>query len=266
MPIPVVCACTAKLKVGDHLQGKHIKCPKCGSLIAVGGPNGHPAAPAPAARPKADLLSPHEVLEQSTLSPQERERLEGELDSGERLLWAGKPSARVAFIHGWLAAAGLYSGAVMLLVILLVMNGTGALRDTGGLILLLLLVLGIVGLVAAGSAVPFVKRWYKRLTTYAVTNKRALAWVPDWFGKVKFVSYDPGDMAKLYRVQVSTLEGGVGNLIFGSFHKDKKTKEGIERTTYIYGFWLVPEAARIEKLMREHLVDPLLDRLYEEEA
>ena len=108
------------------------------------------------------------------------------------------------------------------------------------------------------------KRWYKRLTTYAVTTKRALAWVPDWFGKIKFVSYDPGDMAKLYRVEIAKSEGGVGNLIFGSFVKEKKTKEGIERSTYIYGFWLVPRAAHVEKLIREHLVDPLLDRLNEE--
>src|SRR5438270_745782 len=107
MPIPVVCTCAAKLKVGDHLKGKHIKCPKCGSLIAVGGPNGRTPAPAPAAKPKADLPSPHEVLEQSNLSPQERQGRGGRRQPDLRLVRQGEEDQgrdRADYLHLWLLA------------------------------------------------------------------------------------------------------------------------------------------------------------------
>src|SRR5262245_19771241 len=228
MPIPVVCACTAKLKVGDHLEGKHIKCPRCGTLLAVGAPNGSaPAAPAP--RPEPALPSTEEVLRRSDLLDKEREALLHELGRDERLLWAGKPSARVAFLRGWLIAAGLYSGAVMFLIMLLAMNAAGAFGHGGGWLILLFALL-IVALVVAGTVIPFGTRWYKRLTAYAVTTRRALAWVPDWFGKVKHVRYDPTDLVKLYRKDIAKSEGGVGDLIFGAFTRDRKTKEGIVRT------------------------------------
>jgi hypothetical protein len=265
MPIPVVCSCAAKLKVGDHLKGKHIKCPRCGSLIAVGGANGSSAAPAaPTAKAEPALPTSEEMLGQSDLSEPERQRLSDVLARDERLLWAGKPSARVAFLRAWFISGGLWSGAVIILIILIVLKSTGALHDAGGVITFVLLLIAIVGLTAAGFVIPYGTRWYKRRTTYAATTRRALAWVPDWFGKIKFVTYDPADLVKLYRVEIARSEGGVGHLIFGSFTKRKKTKEGIELTTYVYGFWLVPRAAHVEKLLREHLVDPLLDKLYEE--
>jgi hypothetical protein len=263
MPIPVVCSCTAKLKVGDHLKGKHIKCPKCGSLIAVGGNGSAPAPAAPQARTEPSLPASEEVLAQSGLSDPERERLTKELESGERLLWAGKPSAGIAFIRAWFMSGGLWFGAVILLIMLILMGNTSGFRGLGAVVLILLLI-GIAGLTGAGFVIPFGTRWYKRRTTYAASTKRALAWVPNWFGKIQFVTYDAADMAKLYRVEIAKSEGGVGNLIFGSFIKKKKTKDGYVETTYIYGFWLVPGVARVEKLLREHLVDPLLDKLHEE--
>jgi hypothetical protein len=264
MPIPVICSCAAKLKVGDHLKGKHIKCPKCGSLLAVGANGSTAAPPEPAAKVEPTLPGTEEVLAQSDLSEQERARLTGELGRDERLLWAGKPSARVAFLRGWIFAGGLWFAALMILVVLIIVMSSGALAGAGAAITLILLLTVIVGLTAAGAAIPYATRWYKQRTAYAATTRRALAWVPDWFGKIKQVTYDAADLVKLYRVDVARSEGGVGNLIFGSFVKRKKTRDGIEERTYIYGFWLVPRAAHVEKLLREHIVDPLLDRLNEE--
>src|SRR5579871_3506362 len=100
MPIPVICACSAKLKVGDHLEGKHVKCPKCGALIQVGGAEGGPAA-APAPAPTSEA-----VLQRSPLSDAEREAVEGELKEDERLVWAGKPDARAAFLRGLIVTVG----------------------------------------------------------------------------------------------------------------------------------------------------------------
>src|SRR5262245_25877213 len=120
MPIPVICSCTAKLKVGDHLQGQHIKCPKCGSVIPVGSVNGSAPAPAPSppaarAAPATPAVSPKQVLEESRLVPEERERLEGELKRDERLLWAGKPVERLVFLRAWGISAGFFFGAIVVL-------------------------------------------------------------------------------------------------------------------------------------------------------
>src|SRR5262245_11825219 len=153
MPIPVVCSCSAKLKVGDHLDGKHIKCPKCGSVIPVGSAANGKAPPA--AKPKpAPRRSVDDVLQESGLSAAERDRLEGELDQGEQLLWAGKPVARWAFIRGWGIGAGLIFGALVMVIIWIIMSSQGALRDTFGLIMTLVLLGGSVGCVAAGIAWP----------------------------------------------------------------------------------------------------------------
>lgn len=61
MPIPVACACGAKLRVGDQAAGKKAKCPKCGAILVVPAPEAAPPAddgfriltdePAPAAAP-----------------------------------------------------------------------------------------------------------------------------------------------------------------------------------------------------------------------
>src|SRR5829696_855722 len=89
MPIPIICPCSARIKAGDHLQGKHVKCPKCGGSLAVGGANGvHGAAPVIAAKAEAPLPTTVQVLRDSGLEAEERERLEAELDIGEGLLWA----------------------------------------------------------------------------------------------------------------------------------------------------------------------------------
>jgi hypothetical protein len=268
MPIPVVCSCSAKLKVGDHLNGKHIKCPKCGSVIPVGGGNGTPTAPspapAPAARPKAPPApTVEEVLADSGLSAEERERLEGELAAGERLLWAGKPVARWAFIRGWGIGSGLLFGTVVLVVILILASKDGMLGGTAGTLVFIGLLLAALASAAAGIAWPFLRRWYATLVVYAVTSKRALSWGPNYFGKVSLNEYEPEDMAKLYRTEITPGPDGVGNIIFGVSARRKKTREGIEVSYHRYGFFLLRRAAQVEKLLREALVDPYLDALYE---
>src|SRR5260370_28987257 len=107
MPIPVVCACSAKLKVADHLLDLDVRCPKGGSVGAAaapapGSPYYHlyaatprgPTPPRPEALvelPDAPPASPEEVLAQSPLSDAEKRTLAAELEDDERLVWAGKP-------------------------------------------------------------------------------------------------------------------------------------------------------------------------------
>jgi hypothetical protein len=205
------------------------------------------------------------VLQQSPLSEAERDTLEGELEKDERLVWAGKPDLRMAFLRGWIATAGLASGAVMVLIVLLVIAFTAGFHGSGGIIAVVLLVLLILALLGAGFAAPYLNRWRMGKTFYAFTTKRALAWNCTWGGKVVHNAYDPADLAKLYRQNLTYTSGddGVGNLIFGVKVRTRETTEGTMRIVTRYGFFLVPRAAEVEKLLRETLVDPFMDKLYE---
>src|SRR5260370_42473107 len=105
MPIPVVCACSAKLKVADHLLDLDVRCPKCGSVRAAaarspGSPYYHlyaatprgPTPPRPEALvelPDAPPASPEEVLAQSPLSDAEKRTLAAGLGDALRLGWGG---------------------------------------------------------------------------------------------------------------------------------------------------------------------------------
>jgi hypothetical protein len=258
MPIPIICSCSAKLKVADHLRGQHIQCPKCGTVHPVGAANGAPA-PAPALPPKTTEA----VLQQSPLSDPERDALESELDRGERLVWAGKPDARTAFLRGWLLTGGLGFAAVVVLVILIVVATTVGLKGSGGVITAVLLGVFFLGLIGLGVAAPYLNRWRMGKTFYAFTTKRALAWDCGWVGKVALNVYEPADMATLSRQNLTRGDDGVGNLIFGVKVQTKKTREGTVRRYRRYGFFLVPRAAEVEKMLREVLVDPFLDKLYE---
>ncbi len=258
MPIPVVCSCSAKLKVGDHLKGKHIKCPKCGSLIPVGVATGTPAAAAPAPPPSTKA-----VLEQSSLSESERDALEGELDKGERLVWADKPDARTAFLRGFIVTAALGSVAFVLILITIIMLVTVGTKDTGGVVVFL--ILGAIGLAAAGgaAAAPYLNRWRMRKVFYAFTTKRALVWDCSWSGKVTLSTYDPADLAKTYRQTLSRQDDGVGSVVFGVTVRTRQTARGTVQTYTRHGFMLIPRAATVEKLLRATLIDPFLDKLYE---
>src|SRR5262245_63177519 len=116
MPIPIICPCSARLRVLDRLAGHEIQCPKCEAVHPVPGAapvNGHAEAPPPASR--------EQVLQESGFSDAERERLLDEMEKGERLLWAGKPVAKYAFYLG-LVATG-FSVVVALLLLFFVIMG-----------------------------------------------------------------------------------------------------------------------------------------------
>jgi hypothetical protein len=250
MPIPVICSCSAKMKVGDHLLGKHVKCPKCGTVLPVGETPAKKTAPA-----KPKLPSRDEILDDSTLSNKERDRLEDELEKNEQLLWAGKPVERVAFVRAWAISAGLFSVAVTFLAIGLVMIITQGLKGLEAIIWIGLLV-GAAGLTVAGFVYPSLKRNQLSKFVYAITNRRAMSWSASLWGRKGFADYAPEDMAKLHRIDIVKEPEPVGHLVFGYKRISKDNIGG-------YGFMLIRRPATVEKLLREHLVEPYLERLYE---
>src|SRR5215470_11666317 len=110
MPVPLICPCSAKLRIADRLKGMYIKCPRCGAFHAVGSANGHAPAPArdePEERPTKELAAAttDEVLAASALSEPERDALLDVLEEGEQVVWADKPDAAAAFRFGWFFGA-----------------------------------------------------------------------------------------------------------------------------------------------------------------
>jgi len=90
---------------------------------------------------------------------------------------------------------------------------------------------------------------------YAITNRRALSWSASLWGRTGFADYAPEDMAKLHRLDLVKEPEPVGHLVFGYKAVSKDTIGG-------YGFMLIRKPATVEKLLREHLVEPYLERLY----
>jgi hypothetical protein len=252
MPIPLICPCSAKLRVADHLQGQHIKCPRCGAFHAVGEANGQAAVPTETA--PADTEA---VLSRSALAQGERDSLRDLLDEGEQVVWADKPDADAAFRFGWIFA-GFFG--VVALVLLLVDIGLLTMGPSGGILIGIAVVLGLVvlGLVGAGVAAPHYQRWRYGKTYYAFTNRRALAWTCDLLGQVKLKTYPPAALGGLRCMAGAT---GLGSLMFGT--QQIKRKDGQVAGVIFHGFFYIRNASAVEKLMRERLIDPFMDRLYE---
>jgi hypothetical protein len=251
MPIPVICACSAKLRVGDHLQGQHVQCPKCGARIPVG----TVAAPPPVASPPSSEAVPTA----SSLSPHEQEQVRQQLQADERLVWADKPEPRIAFFRGCIGSVVFAFVAFVILVIVIML---GVMKGFDSITTLVIVVLGLVAgsFLLAGLGLPFVLRWR---TFYAFTTRRALAWPCDWFGRVQRRDYSPAIVSGVQREPVST---NVGNLVFGVERVLQKTSRGTRIThSFIrHGFFLIRQPDEVERLLRETLVDPYLDQIYKE--
>jgi hypothetical protein len=255
MPIPVICSCGGKMKVGDHLAGKYVKCPKCGAVVAVGGGAAAAAAPPPPPPPPATTKS---ILQKSSLSDEEQERVEDTLESGERLVWADKPVPSAAFVRAWLMSIGFGFGALVTLVICILV-----LVSTGGKDWLFAAIPGVLGLglVAAGIVYPYLARRSAERTAYAFTTKRAMVWECGLLGQNKLLTYGPAVVAQLSVLPSMGGKDGVGDIVFG--YQVQRDRQGAVRSFKRHGFLMVRHADRVEKLLREHLIDPFTDKLYE---
>jgi hypothetical protein len=256
MPIPVICGCSAKLKVGDHLQGKHVKCPKCGTLLVVGGG----AAPAPSPKAAPPPPTSEKVLADSRLSAEERDQLARQLKADERLVWADKPAPGGAFLRGCVVTLFLTLTAGMIAVAIAVAYFAVEDVQKNGMAVLAVPVLLAAGLLVAGIVLPFVFRWRAGRTFYAFTNKRALAWESDWLGKPKLHVYPPAIVSGVHQMIPGA---AVGDLVFAHERVTRKTRDGTEMTGAIrrHGFFSIRQPDQVERLLREHLIDPYVDEM-----
>jgi hypothetical protein len=269
MPIPVICGCKAKLKVADGLLGQKIKCPKCSKTVPVAEPKPdspyyalYTAAPesAPSA-PSGPALTTEQVLAQSPLTEKEREKVQDELDSGERVLWAGKPDLKIAFMRGWIPASGfLFFG--LILMIFLIMSFVTTMNL--GALITVLLVLALLIVVGLGVATPYYKKWLAEKMFYTVSNKRATIWGCTRFGALLPPShFEPAELHGFFFHASPYWGEDVGDIIFGSKTVTRGKGKDAYQVTYTWGFFMVREGKKVDKIIREALVDPLLDKAYE---
>jgi hypothetical protein len=247
MPIPILCPCTAKLRVRDGLAGLEVQCPKCQAVHAVPGEgpsNGRAEPPDDAGL----------VLTKSGFSASERGRLEQELEEGERLLWAAKPDTRAPYLLGLVAAAGCLVFASVLLVIAVLsrVQGLGGIGVT--------VVLGVLALVplVVGAAFPFLNRLRYQRTAYALTDRRALVWDCDWMARPRFKDYGPEDLASYAKWQFSQRADAVGHLVFA---REVTGEVGRGKLIRSHGFFYVAGVPQLERLLREEILDAYTDRL-----
>jgi hypothetical protein len=272
MPIPIICPCSAKLRVNDRLRGLQIQCPRCGSVHPVGGVNGSHAAPAAApppvpvsVRPAASPAPPlpadtAAALSQSDLTETDRALLERHLEAGERVVWASKPSERMAFLSGLVATGFFGVTALVLFIVLVILLVMGSLNVLGGMFVGLL----FVAFASAAAAWPFWARHRYRRTFYAITTQRALGWDVDLLGRTALHVYEPAVVAGVKPMIFAKGPDAPGHLFFQVGWVTERIF-GM-KMTYLrrLGFYNLQRAREVERILRETLIDPFLEQTYDQ--
>ena len=89
-------------------------------------------------------------------------------------------------------------------------------------------------------------------TLYAVTDRRAIIWIPmRYLDALEIHSFDRGRVAKIHRMEYPDGSGDVYFTITGEavLHNPEEPQERL-------GFKHIPEARRVEELLRRTLLDP----------
>jgi hypothetical protein len=196
-----------------------------------------------------------------------------QLGTGERLVWIAQPVGGVVFRR----SLGYLAGGVALVALALLWLGIGFLghsaakkgaaasraittvsRGTDPVPL----VLFVAGLCCAG--VPLYRWKMAERSCYALTNRRALVFRQGLFGPAQ-ESYSPAAVARMQR-RDCWLSAGDGDLIFHTvvIVRNSYSRQGGFRQrvmTKYYGFLAVARVGEVEKLVRETLIDPFVDKL-----
>ncbi len=208
-----------------------------------------------------DLLSPDEVWAKSSLKEEERDRVKSELDDKERILWTGRPDAGIAFKRGWILASAWFFMTIMAIVLLIILNIS--MPEFGLMGNLLVILVGLVT-IAGGIATPYYKRWLAEKQFYTVSDKRATIWGCTKFGKIlPPCHFEPAELHRMYITPSQFGGEDAGDLIFGSRTVTRGTGKDATTVTYTWGFFMLRGAKEAEKIIREVLVTPLLDKAYE---
>ncbi len=213
-----------------------------------------------------DNKVPSVKLETSEVPEKMRERVANELSRGEKLIWVGIPSRRIVLIRSlWGPIAGVFSlfffGIIMAFFVFTASRAGGL-----GAMLLPLLGIGCIGLfILSGSMLsPVWALFRQKRTCYALTNRRCIVWSCNWFGTVTMTSYNPMQLTNMWRRDMWIFGKGGGDVVFRTRTVTTVTTGrhgGVSSRTYLFGFLSVENVADIERLIRETLLDRMMDRI-----
>jgi hypothetical protein len=185
----------------------------------------------------------------TNLPPETETALRSELNSGEKLLWAGQPIA---------GRAGLTSLPLVLFgipwtlfsIFWIVMASGITSRISSGFGVTSLFPLFGIPFVLIGVGMLSSPLWMRRKaqrTIYAVTDTRALILTPAWGGGVTVRSIPPEDLTARSRTQKSD---GSGSLIFNRLSTTRH-RAGPDGGTYTVtvGFENITEVREVEALI-----------------
>ncbi|MGL4550621.1 MAG: hypothetical protein ACRC33_05500, partial [Gemmataceae bacterium] len=198
------------------------------------------------------------VLDGSKLSDAEAGTVRDELQPGEAAVWAGKPDPAATAMLAWLVGGAVAVFSVVVMIILTGMYFVFAKQAGGGPFYL---GMGLFGLLSAAGVIgglcyPAYEKWRSARTFYALTSRRALVWAADWRGTPALEAFGPRDLSNLHVV--------TNNVVFRTettVYTSKKS--GTHAATRRYGFIAVEDAPALERLVRETLVEPFLEKAYE---
>ena len=189
-----------------------------------------------------------------------RQQVRNELTKGEKIIWLGRSSVRMALAQAWI---GVAVGAVFLLA------GVGLML--GGLYMLLnkelipFLAMGFFGFVFAAvgglacCSRYLVRRFQAHRAVYVLTNRRALV-VGQGGRDVR--SYNTFQLAQMDRKDSAMFEGA-GDLIFETEYQTQfrgGSGGGTSTVKIPHGFLMIENVRQVERLIRETLVDGRIDR------
>jgi hypothetical protein len=124
----------------------------------------------------------------------------------------------------------------------------------------------ILAISTSVTLLPFYRWKMAKRTCYALTNRRALVYKQGLFGPTR-ESYSPVEVAQMRRRDSWVFKEG-GDLIFksvtvvsNSYSRQHGARQSVKTTHY--GFLAIAQVKKVEKLVRETLIDRFVDKLNE---
>ena len=187
-----------------------------------------------------------------SLSDDLRVRVKGELEPGERLIWAERSNPPLEPM-----GTGFYVLAAIA-AILMVLGTIGMTRQTRraddsafafGLIAWAIAALIVIGL-PANVVSRFKKRRRDAAVCYAITDRRGIIWTPEAKGDaVRIRSFPRGEIRSLVRIENPD---GSGSVLFG--FGAGEAQADIPMEWHPHGFFHVAGARRVELIARNNLI------------
>jgi hypothetical protein len=258
------CPCGVTLQAPPVVAGKSVKCPRCTAIVTM---------------PADDIDNGQAFIyrEDRPVPVDLKEKILAGLDRKEKPVWVGQPNPNLVLLRnsGYFAfgGVGILIAILWLVVSLLPVSAAAPRVQPGNKAVAaapavhpgisVMVPLGVFLVSACIAAVPYPHWRSARRTCYAVTNRRAVVYTEGLFGVTRD-SYTPLEVSNMRRSN-SWLARDSGDLIFRTVHVISRSRRGGRWSDSIrtihYGLLAIDHLDEVERLVRETLIDPFVDRL-----